>query len=191
MAMPAPTASRSTKRRGTSRKPAKRRGPARQSSAQTRSIWSAPSFSAGAIFGATLVLLLSYAPTVFEDTITAARGPVTEPEAIEFEFPELLENGTVEVEPNAYEARFPGENPDEPSPEYQIQAISVKTADDASRITRELITMGLPARSERVELSSGSWYRIMVGPYNSKRKAEQVINRLEERNMLPEIRTRG
>jgi len=172
------------------RRPATRARKSKSKSASNpdRSIWSAPSFSAGVIFGAALVLLLSYAPSVFEDTVAVARGPVTDPEAITFEFEEILENGTVEVDPNAYEAQFPGENPDEPAPEYQVQAISVKSAAEATRITRELIAMGLPARSERAELSSGPWYRVMVGPYNSKRKAEQVINRLKEQNMAPEIR---
>ncbi len=179
------TASRPSSRSRPSTRTRKKR--ATSSDAQ-RTIWSAPSFSAGVIFGAALVLLLSYAPSVFEDTVAAARGPVTEPEAITFEFEEILENGTVEVDPNAYEAQFPGENPDEPLPEYQVQAISVQSATEASRITRELIAMGLPARSERAELSSGSWYRVMVGPYNSKREAERIINRLEERNMTPEIR---
>jgi hypothetical protein len=151
-------------------------------------VWSAPSFSAGVIFGAALVLLASYAPTVFEDTVAAARGPVTEPDDIVFEFEDILENGTVDVDPNAYDAQFPGENPDQPMPEYQVQAISVKSAAEATKITRELIALGFPARSERADLTSGPWYRVMVGPYNSKRQAEQVINRLEERNMLPEIR---
>lgn len=177
----------------TASRPSKRATRARKSNARAasnpdRNIWSAPSFSAGVIFGAALVLLLSYAPSVFEDTITAARGPVSDPEAITFEFEEILENGTVEVDPNAYEAQFPGENPDEPAPEYQVQAISVQSATEATRITRELIAMGLPARSERAELASGPWYRVMVGPYNSKREAERIINRLEERMMTPEIR---
>ena len=176
-----------TAKRSPARSRSRTRRPARNSTPE-RSIWSAPSFSAGVIFGAGLVLLLSWAPSVFEETVAAARGPVSEPENITFQFEELLENGTVEVDPNTYEAEFPGENPDEPIPEYQIQAISVKSASDANRITRELIGLGLPARSERVDLSSGPWWRVMVGPYNSKREAERVINRLEERNMLPEIR---
>ncbi len=155
---------------------------------EQRNIWSAPSFSAGVVFGAGLVLLASYAPSVFEDTVAATRGPVTEPEDIVFEFEDILENGTVEVDPNAYEAKFPGENPDEPAREYQVQAISVKSLADATKITREIIAMGLPARSERVDLSSGAWYRVMVGPYQSKREAERVINRLRERDMTPEIR---
>lgn len=165
-----------------------RKRPAKRSAHQEQSIWSAPSFSAGVIFGAALVLLAGYAPTVFEDTVAAARGPITEPDDIVFEFEDILENGTVQVDPNAYEAQFPGENPNEPLPEYQVQAISVKSVADATKITRELIALGLPARSERVDLSSGAWYRVMVGPYHSKREAERVINRLEERNMLPEIR---
>ena len=97
----------------------------------------------------------------------------------------------MEVAKNAYDAYFPDEVPDGVGREYDIQAISVKAADEASRLTRELIAMGLPARAERVDLSSGPWYRIMVGPYNSRRKAEQVINRLAERGMIPEIRTRS
>ena len=110
----------------------------KQQAIRERSIWSAPSFSAGVIFGAGLVLLLGYAPTVFEDTVAATRGHGhLIPENITFEFEEILENGTVEVDPNAYEAQFPGENPDEPLPEYQVQAISVKSATDATRITRE------------------------------------------------------
>ena len=181
-------ASKSTRTRKTKPKTGARKRPAKRSEPQERSIWSAPSFSAGVVFGAALVLLASYAPTVFEDTVAAARGPVSEPDDIVFEFEDILENGTVEVDPNAYEAQFPGENPDEPGPEYQVQAISVKSAAEATKITRELIAIGLPARSERVDLSSGPWYRVMVGPYQSKRKAEQVINRLEERRMQPEIR---
>lgn len=181
-------ASRSTRPRKSKPKTRARKRPAKRSEPQTGSIWSAPSFSAGVVFGAALVLLAGYAPTVFEDTVAAARGPVSEPEDIVFEFEDMLENGTVEVDPNAYEAQFPGENPDEPVPEYQVQAISVKSSADATKITRELIALGLPARSERVDLSSGLWYRVMVGPYHSKREAERVINRLRERNMLPEIR---
>lgn len=182
------TANRPARARKASPRTGARKRPAKAGSSPERTIWSAPSFSAGVIFGAALVLLLSYAPSVFEDTVATARGPVTEPENITFEFEEILENGTVEVDPNAYEAQFPGENPDEPVPEYQVQAISVKSAADATKITRELIAMGLPARSERVDLSSGPWYRVMVGPYNSKREAERIINRLRERNMTPEIR---
>ena len=175
-----------TSPRKSSRRPAQ---PKRKASGNAeRGIWSAPSFSAGVIFGAALVLLLSYAPTVFKDTVAAARGPVSEPENITFEFEEILENGTVEVDPSTYEASFPEEDPDAATREYQIQAISFRSAGDASDLTRQLIGMGLPARSERVDLSSGPWYRVMVGPYKSKRRAEQVINQLEKLDMLPEIR---
>ena len=178
-------ASRTANRASRSARPRSRRA---ASKSAERNIWSAPSFSAGVIFGAALVLLLSYAPSVFEDTVAATRGQVTNPENITFEFEEILKKGTVQVDPNSYEAQFPDENPNGPAREYQIQAISVKSAGEATRLTRELIAMGLPARSERADLSSGSWYRVMVGPYNSKRQAEQVINDLEELNMLPEIR---
>ena len=181
-------ASRSTRTAKPRPRSGARKRPAKATAGTDRGIWSAPSFSAGVIFGAALVLLLSYAPTAFENTVAAARGPISEPENITFEFEDILENGTVEVDPNTYEASFPGENPDEPAPEYQIQAISVKSASEATGLTRQLISMGLPARSERVDLSSGPWYRVMVGPYESKRKAERVINQLEELNMLPELR---
>ena len=182
------SSSRSTRPRKAKPGTGTRKRPAKSNSSAERNIWSAPSFSAGVIFGAALVLLAGYAPTVFEDTVAAARGPVSEPDNIVFEFEDILENGTVEVDPDTYETQFPGENPDEPMPEYQVQAISVKSLEDATKITRQLLAMQLPARSERVDLSSGPWYRVMVGPYNSRREAEQVINRIEELNMSPEIR---
>lgn len=181
-----PARRRGAARNGTSRG-ATARSQKRRPKTDRKSIWSAPSFSAGAIFGAALVLLASYAPTAFEDTVSAARGPVTEPERIEFDFEGILENGTVQADPNAYEADFPGEDPDAPQPEYEIQAISVRSLETAQNLSTELIGMGLNASYQRVDLSSGTWYRVTVGPYSSKREADQVMNRLRERNMLPRL----
>ncbi len=185
-------ASRSAGRRnqGARKKPSRATGSGR-GNGDKRSIWSAPSFSAGAIFGAALVLLAGYAPDAFEDSVVAVREPVTEPERIEFDFEEILENDSVRIDPNAYEAEFPGEDPNAPQPVYEIQAISVRSAQTAQDLSTELIGMGLNARYERVDLSSGTWYRVMVGPYNSRREADRVMNRLRDRNMLPSIRTVG
>lgn len=185
-------ASRSTGRRkqGARKKsPARRASGASRASSEKRSIWSAPSFSAGAIFGAALVLLAGYAPDAFKDTVVAVREPVTETQQIEFDFEEILENDSVRIDPNAYEAEFPGEDPDAPQPVYEIQAISVRSAETAQELSTEVIGMGLNARYERVDLSSGTWYRVMVGPYNSRREADRVMNRLRDRKMLPSLRT--
>lgn len=180
-------ASRSGNRRSPSTRVSRKTG--KRSKPEKKNIWSAPSFSAGAIFGAALVLLASYAPTAFEDTVSAARGEITQPDQIDFDFTGILENGTVQADPDAYVADFPGEDPDAPLLQYEIQAISVRSVEKARSLSTELAGMGLNARYERVDLSSGTWYRVVAGPYNSKRETDQVMNRLRDRNMLPSRRT--
>lgn len=155
---------------------------------EPRTTWSAPSFSAGAIFGAALVLLASYAPRVFEDTVVSVREQVAPPvEEIEFEFPEILENDTVEVDTSAYPAEFPGEDPNAPPVEYLIQAISLKSYDAAHTLSKDLNAAGLAARFERVDLTTGTWYRVMVGPFPSRLEANRAMTELRRRNMGPRL----
>jgi len=163
------------------------RATGRASPVKGRPVWSAPSFSAGVLFGAALVLVIIYARTAFEDTVIAVREPVTEPDQIDFEFEQLLTDGTVEVDPDAYTADFPEEDPNAPPPEYQIQAISVRSSETAAALAAELNGMGLRSRFERADLSSGTWYRVMVGPFTSRVEANRAMTELRKRNMTPRL----
>ncbi len=167
-----------------------RRG-ARPGKAPARSVWSASSFSAGAIFGATLVLLASYAPTVFRETVVPAQAPASPPPPVQFDFEEILTTGTVTADTSAYPARFPEEDPNATPPEYLIQAISVRSSRAAARLAEELNGAGLPSRWERADLASGTWYRVLVGPFHSRREANRAMVKLRERNMTPRLSKLG
>lgn len=161
--------------------------PERASPVSSRATWSAPSFSAGVLFGAALVLVAIYAGSAFEETVISAREPVTQPDQIDFEFEQILTESTVEPDPDAYQADFPEEDPNAPPPQYEIQAISVRSAEVAAELTGELQGIGLNSRFERADLSSGTWYRVMVGPFGSRVEADRAMTELRKRDMTPRL----
>ena len=184
-------------RRGSSRtaRSSSRSGNARYQNAQSRkragtrqkhsTTWSAPSFSAGMVFGAALILLASYAPSAFEETVVAVRERVTEPaEDIEFNFPDMLKNDSVLVDPSIYDGQFTDEDPNAPAPEFMIQVASLKSYGAASNLTAELDSTGLSARFERVVLDQVTWYRVMVGPFPGRQEANRVMTALRKRNNM-------
>ena len=148
--------------------------------------FSAPSFSAGVILGAVLMLLASLAPRAFEEAESVVRQGMAAPAGeieIEFDFPELLEEDTVEVDPNAYPVEFPEEDPAAGPRVYMIQAASLKEASRASTLTAELEAAGLAARWDRVDLPSGVWFRVMVGPIEGTVEATRALTELRRRNL--------
>lgn len=150
----------------------------------SRTTFSAPSFSAGAVFGAALVLLAAYAPAIFEETRTAVRGEErpSKPEIV-FDFPDMLRDNKVVTDPKAYD---PGsaDNPATGEPQqYLLQAASLRASADADALRARLILLGLPARSDRVTLASGTWYRVTVGPFTSQTEAQRAMTRLREMNL--------
>jgi cell division protein FtsN len=160
----------------TSRKPQKTR------SAGTS--FSAPSFSAGIILGAVLMLLLNLAPRAFEASVGVIKKEVETPAPeIVFEFPDLLEQDTVVADTSPYPAEFPSEDPAVSPKLYMIQAASLKEAERASRLTSELQAAGLSARWDRVDLQSGTWFRVMVGPIEGTVEANRALTQLRQRNL--------
>jgi cell division protein FtsN len=140
------------------------------------------------VFGAALILLASYAPGVFKETVVAVRQQVTEPaEAIEFNFPDMLANDSVTVDPSAYDGQFTDEDPDAPVTEFMIQVASLKSYGAASNLAAELDSSGLSARFERVVLDQVTWYRVMVGPFPGRQEANRAMTALRKRNMGPRL----
>lgn len=176
-------------RRGASRaRPQSRKAAPRRRPAAQRTAFNAPSFSAGVLFGAALVLLVSYAPDVLDETVVTIREEVSEPPAeIDFEFPEMLANDTVSADPDAYPATFPDEDPSATPSEYLIQAASLKSSSAASHLSQELVGLGLHARYERVDVNSQIWYRVLVGPFQSRLEADRAMTTLRKRNLGPRL----
>jgi cell division septation protein DedD len=136
------------------------------------------------IFGAALVLLASYAPSVFDQTVGTIRQQVAPPAAeITFDFPDMLEQDTVIADPSAYPAEFPDEDPEAQPKTYVIQAASLRASGAAAALSAELRTAGLSATWERVDIDSGTWYRVMVGPFDNQVEANRALTLLRKRNL--------
>jgi cell division protein FtsN len=140
------------------------------------------------ISGAALVLLASYAPQVFDETVVAIREEVAEPAPeIDFVFPDILANDTVTIDPEAYPASFPEEDEDATPTEFLIQAASLKNPAAASDLSARLAELGLKARYERVNVNSEIWYRVMVGPFRTRVEADRAMTELRKRDLGPRL----
>jgi len=165
------------------RKPAKRRRAT--SSPVRRTLFHAPSFSAGVIMGAVVVLSAAYLPELFEDNDAAgppqaAAAADTTPR-LTFEFDDLLRNSRVTADPEPYVSE-PAEPAGE-SPAIMLQAASFRSREDAERLRAALLLMDLPATTEAKSLSSGHWYRVTVGPFDSPVQAQRALTRLREKDI--------
>ncbi len=179
-------AQRQNSKRSRSQTRRKKRPPARRrASNKVNAGFNAPSFSAGVIFGAALVLVGSYAPEIFEESVTTIRGQQAESVAdVTFEFDRILKNDVVVTDPDAYPAAFaqPGESTSMPR-EFLLQAAAFRSNEDAERLRANLLMLNLPAETGRVDIASGTWYRVIVGPFDSQVKAERAMTRLRENNL--------
>ena len=179
-------AQRQNKKRSKSQSRRRKRPTARRrASSKVSTGFNAPSFSAGVIFGAALVLVGSYAPEIFDESVTAIRGQQAEAVGdVTFEFDQILKNDVVLTDPNSYPADFTqtGENATVPG-EYLLQAAAFRSSEDAERLRANLLMLNLPAETGRVDIASGTWYRVIVGPYDSQVKAERALTRLRENNL--------
>ena len=66
---------------------------------------------------------------------------------------------------------------------FQIQAASFRRVEDAEQLRAKLMLQALPAQTARVELASGAWHRVIVGPIESEPEAKRVMNLLREQKL--------
>ncbi len=179
-------AQRQKSQRSKSQNRRKKRQPTRRrASNKVNAGFNAPSFSAGVIFGAVLVLVGSYAPEIFDESVTTIRAVQTEAVGdVTFEFDQLLKNDVVVTDPDAYRTEFEpaGENAGS-AKEFLLQAAAFRSSEDAERLRANLLMLNLPATTGRVDIASGTWYRVTVGPFDSRVKADRALTRLRENNL--------
>lgn len=84
----------------------------------------------------------------------------------EYEFYELLprQDFSVDVDP----AELPEPRAESAGPRFLLQAGSFRQADDADRRRAELLLLGLEPRVEETEGETGRWYRVVLGPFDSR-----------------------
>ncbi|MBI1724010.1 MAG: SPOR domain-containing protein [Candidatus Tectomicrobia bacterium] len=67
-------------------------------------------------------------------------------------------------------------------PRFTIQVLSVKEADRAERVLRDLIGKGIPAFIERADLGErGVWHRVRVGRFWDRGAAERTLEELRRK----------
>lgn len=66
---------------------------------------------------------------------------------------------------------------------YQMQCGSFRSADQAEQLKARIAFQGMVAQVRRTEGSNGVWYRVVLGPYERKRQAEQDKHKLLRANV--------
>ena len=172
---------------------AKRRPRNRTNSRRSRQAgtFSFGSFIGGAILGGAVVLAITYQSEIASPSgTTPDPPPVSGPVAsdIKWKFIDMLANSEVRtgvppVEQTPATDSGPGE--------FVLHAAQFLREEDAQVMQAELMLDGLP-----VSLSSsprdlgGSWYRVLVGPYQTRPDAEQALQRLRARDIPAQLLAR-
>ncbi len=182
-------AKKQTNAKTTKRKP---RAAARRKQAS----WHTPSFMAGILLAAAGFTLVTQAPHYFSERVSKQSDQSAvldgdESEQLDFRFPDLLEGSEVPAHPEKYGPIQPptsepseGTAPeaDETQPVY-IQAASFRDLAEAESLRAQLILQGFAAATARVDLDSGAWYRVTVGPIESATEAKSVMNSLRQQKL--------
>lgn len=85
-----------------------------------------------------------------------------------FDFFEMLPQQRIEVEVAPGDLPVSRDQPDGST--YLLQAGSFRHAEDADRRRAELLLLGLEPRVEETSGSNGRWFRVLVGPFDSRSK---------------------
>lgn len=143
-----------------------------------------PSFSSGAIFGAFVVLLAAYLPewmaTESGDIAPTAAASSDTPK-VTFEFPDLLKNGEIKVNTAPYQPSNPVEESEPAS--YRVQAASFLNEGDANEMRARLILLNLPAAVEINNSTTGTWHRVILGPFERRVDANRALTKLREQGI--------
>ncbi len=67
---------------------------------------------------------------------------------------------------------------------YQMQCGSFRTADQAEEMKARIAFAGLSSEIRRTEGKNGVWYRVRLGPYDTKRQAESDKNKLKRAKIV-------
>lgn len=101
-------------------------------------------------------------PAVVKDDLP--ERPTQEP----YQYIEELENRQIVVEVPELEAKGP----------FQMQCASFRSEEQADAMRAQIAFAGFSSTTRRTEGSNGVWYRVVLGPYESRRQAEADRNRL-------------
>ncbi|MEM1110762.1 MAG: SPOR domain-containing protein [Pseudomonadota bacterium] len=149
-------------------------------------------FGAGMLSGIFLSFLI-YLGTLAPDHAGTAANPASDEAAAEasppkprFDFYTILPEQSIEVDIDPAEvARSRSDNEAAASVYYLLQAGSFRNPDDADSRRGELTLLGLSPRVEEASGDNGRWFRVYVGPFQTR----SAMNRARSLAMAENIET--
>ncbi len=136
-----------------------------------------PWFLAGLLCGvflSALVWLATLQPDTAAAEVAVADADLEKPRPQpRFDFYTLLpaQRIDVDIDPEAMA------NTSAPSDEFLLQAGSFKQAADADRRRAQLLLLGLTANVEEATTDNGRWFRVYIGPFESRSALQSARNR--------------
>tara|TARA_R110002126_G_scaffold172606_13_gene321392 strand:- start:711 stop:1286 length:576 start_codon:yes stop_codon:yes gene_type:complete len=118
-------------------------------------------------------------PTVAAPTTTKSQPAVDElpvrPTTEPYQYIKELENKEVQVEVDISKRESQGP--------FQMQCGSFRQAEQAEAMRAQIAFAGFASAVRRTDGGNGVWYRVVLGPYDSKRQATADRNRLQQQNI--------
>lgn len=170
------------------RQPAKPRGAAtRSSKVETPPTLSAAhlqGFLAGCVAGVLASLGTAHWAEQTEEPVRAT--PASSPElrvetGPRFDFYELLPNQELDLNPEIEPADLQTQRPNDA--QYLLQVGSFRNESDADRRRGELALLGLDASIEVGESDNGRWFRVYLGPFQSRSEMARARSLTAEADM--------
>ncbi|WP_116368005.1 SPOR domain-containing protein [Parahaliea mediterranea] len=100
---------------------------------------------------------------------SAKAAPQTPPKP-RFDFYTVLPEQTIDVDVEPAEVAQPRATSSNRKEVYLLQAGSFRQREDADRRRAELLLLGLEPRIEESSADNGRWFRVFVGPFDSRSK---------------------
>ena len=171
----------------------RKRKTSRKSGKEAASVWRW--YGAGVVSGvlASLLIYLGMLPADpgAEGAPRAATttAPVEEPPKPRFDFYTLLPEQTIDVEVDPGEIAKHRTNPS--TELYLLQAGSFRQREDADRRRAELILLGLEPKIEDTSGDNGRWFRVYVGPFESRSRLAKARSLTAAQNIDTLLLKRG
>ena len=147
------------------------------------------SFIGGVVVGGAIMLAITFpAGNSSMASTSVDASPIGTPVDIDWEFIDILADA--EVKTGVEQVKQPAAV--QPGPkEYVLHAAQFLRHEDAQVLQAELMLDGLPVSvSSSPRARGGSWYRVMVGPYESEGDAQGALNQLRDRDIPAQILAR-